>query len=35
MSNNPFNNGGENHAQFLAFRDQAKQLAKGWIDYKY
>jgi len=29
------NDGGESHAQFLAFRDQAKQLAKGWIDYKY
>lgn len=26
------NDGGERHAAFLAFRDQAKQLAQGWLD---
>jgi len=25
-----FCDGGESHASFLAFRDQAKQLAQGW-----
>lgn len=26
------NDGGERHADFLAFRDLAKQLAQGWIE---
>lgn len=26
------NDGGERHAEFLAFRDKAKELALGWIN---
>lgn len=26
------NDGGQRHADFLAFRDLAKQLAQGWLD---
>jgi hypothetical protein len=26
------NDGGQRHADFLAFRDQAKALARGWVD---
>lgn len=28
------NEGGQRHADFLAFRDQAKALAQGWVDFK-
>ena len=28
------NDGGDRHAEFLAFRQQAKQLAQGWINAK-